>query len=117
MPPMSDDEDHTTIHRGTGCLWTDMGYDNAAEMSVKAALAHHLDATLQARGWRHREAAEATGMPAEVFWHTQRGRLDQVSVGEMIEALTRLGCDILIVVGEPENEPGAVLVRGPDDYE
>lgn len=115
MPPMSDED--LTIHRGTGCLWTDLGYDNAAEMTAKSRLAARLTDILRERGWRHREAAEATGLPAEIFWHTQRGRLSQVSVGEMIEALTRLGSDILIVVGEPENERGAVLVRGPDDDE
>lgn len=112
---MTDDEE-MTIHRGSGCFWTDQGYPNPVEMSVRAALAHRLNEIVRERGGRHRAAAAATGLPAEIFWHSEKGRLDQVEVGELIEALTRLGADILISVGEArEGERGAALVQGPDD--
>lgn len=43
-------------------------------------------------------------------------RLDKISVGDMIEALIRLGSDILITIGEAvEGERGVALVQGPDD--
>ena len=110
------DEDNTTIHRGSGCLWTDLGYDNAAEMTVRSALAHRVNAILSERGWRPIAAAEATGLEVEVFEKSDRGQLSKLNVGDLIEALTRLGADILITVGEArEGERGAVLVQGPDD--
>lgn len=113
---MTDDDEDMTIHRGSGCFWTDQGYSKPVEMSVRAALAHRLTAILQSRGWRHREAAKATGLPAEIFWHSEKGRLDQVTVGDLIEALTRLGAGILISVGEArEGERGGAMVQGPDD--
>lgn len=110
---MTDDEDHTTIHRGSGCLYTDAGYPNPAEMRTKALLTNRVCVILEERGWRLMAAAEATGLDERVFVDAQRGR---AGVGELIEALTRLGADIVITVGEArEGERGAVLVQGSDD--
>lgn len=101
------------IHRGSGCLWTDMGYENPAEMTVKTALALQVCVILEERGWRPAAAAEATGLDVRVFVDAQRNR---AGIGETVEALARLGCDILITVGEAvEGQRGAVLVQGPDD--
>ena len=111
---MTDDED-LTIHRGTGCLWTDLGYPNSAEMATKSRLAALISDILRDQGWSPVAAAVVTGLPEDVFAYAQRGRLGDISVGDLIEALTRLGCDILITIGAPENERGAVLVQGPDD--
>lgn len=112
---MTDDED-LTIHRGSGCLWTDLGYPNAAEMTVKSALAHRVNAVLRDRGWAPLAAAEATGLGSDVFANSDRGQLSRINVGDLIEALTRLGADILITVGEArEGERRAALVQGPDD--
>lgn len=109
---MTDDED-MTIYRGSGCLYTDAGYPNPAEMRTKALLGNSVSVILEERGWRPAAAAEATGLDEQVFVDAQRGR---AGVGHLIEALTRLGADILISVGEAdEDRRGAVLVQGPDD--
>lgn len=105
-----------TIHRGTGCLWADRGYPNPAEMTVKSRLAGRVREVLADRGWALAAAAEATGLDAEVFALADRGQLSRISVGDLIEALTRLGADILITVGEAvEGERGLALVLGADD--
>lgn len=104
------------IHRGSGCLWTDLGYPNPAEMSVKSALAHRVNEIVRGRGWSPIAAAEATGLGVEVFAHADRGQLSRISVGDLIEALTRLGAVILICVVEAqEGERGATLVRSVED--
>ncbi len=111
----TDDED-LTIHRGSGCFLTDQGYQNVAETRVRALLANRVALILEARGWSPVAAAEATGLEPEVFVHAHQGRLDKISVGDMIEALIRLGSDILITIGEAvEGERGVALVQGPDD--
>mgnify|MGYP001563175598 CR=1 FL=1 len=109
---MTDDE-HMAIHRGSGCFLTDQGYPNVAEVRVKALLANRVCLILEVRGWSHVAAAEATGLDAEVFVNAERGRC---GVGDLIEALARLGADIAITVGEAvEGERGVALVRGVDD--
>ncbi|CAM5763283.1 helix-turn-helix domain-containing protein [Bosea minatitlanensis] len=114
---MTDDEE-MTIHRGSGCFWTDQGYPNPAEMSVKSRLCGRVTEILLARGWGPLAAAEATGLGADLFALADRGQLSKFSVGELIEALTRLGADILITVGEArEGERGLALVQGVDDDE
>lgn len=105
-----------TIHRGTGCLWTDLGYPNPAEMTVKSALAHRINAILRDRGWSPVAAAEATGLGADLFANADRGQLSKFTVGDLIEALARLGANIVITVGEAvEGERGVALVRGVED--
>lgn len=108
------DED-LTIHRGTGCLWTDLGFDNPAEMSVKAGLAHAISEVMRSRGWSSRAAARRTDIDAHVIEHAIQGRLSKVSVGDLFEVITRLGCDIGISVGTPGDERGDVLVWRTDD--
>lgn len=112
---MTEDED-MAIHRGTGCLWTDLGYDNPNEMRVKSDLAHRLNEIVRDQGWAPMAAAAATGLGADLFADADRGQLSKFSVGDLIEALTRLGSDILICVGEArEGERGVALVQGPDE--
>jgi len=109
---MADDE-KMTIHRGSGCFLTDQGIQNVAETRVRALLANLVCLVLEERGWSPIAAAEATGLNAEVFVDAERGRC---GVGDLIEAMTCLGADILITVGNAvEDERGIALVQGPDD--
>lgn len=109
------EEDNETIHRGTGCLWTDLGFSNPAEMEVRARLAAIITDVIRERGWTPGDAARATGMDTSIIRSARHGHLSQVSAGDLFEVVTRLGCDVGISVGPPENERGAVLVWRTDD--
>jgi predicted XRE-type DNA-binding protein len=110
---MSDED--LTIHRGTGCLWTDLGFSNRAEMEVRARLAAIITDVIREKCWTPGDAARATGMDASIIRSARHGRLSELSAGDLFEVITRLGCDVGISVGPPENKRGAVLVWRADD--
>ncbi|MBX9910820.1 MAG: helix-turn-helix domain-containing protein [Beijerinckiaceae bacterium] len=110
---MSDED--LTIHRGTGCLWTDLGFSNPAEKEVVARLCAIISDVIRERGWTPGDAARAIDMDAEMIRHAMYGRLSQVTAGDLFEVITRLGCDVGISVGPPQNERGAVMVWRTDD--
>ena len=89
---------------GTGNVLVDLGFDDAEELSAKAALALKLNELIEQRGLSQTEAAAITGMTQPKISQVRRYRLQNISLERLMQALVSLGQHIEIVV-EPAQRP------------
>lgn len=111
---MTDDED-LTMHRVQGNLYTHFGAPNGEELRLATLLSNEIDSALRERGWTPTAAAEATGLPEQDIRAMRNGNLQWFHVRHPLDALTKLGCNITIVVHPPDEESGVIHVQGIDD--
>lgn len=84
---------------GTTNVYSDLGYDDADGMLVKAQLATRIRAIIKERGLTQQTAADIVGMPQPKLSSLLRGQFRGISETKLIQCLTRLGSDVRIVVG------------------
>jgi predicted XRE-type DNA-binding protein len=93
----------STITRGTGNVFADLGYQDAAERQVKTRLALAVNELLKARKLKQREIANVLGVPQPKVSALKHYRLDQFSVERLMEFLTALNQDVEITIRPRDN--------------
>jgi len=93
------------IETGSGNVYDDLGFSDAAEMQVKAHLATKIAGIIRAKHLTQMQAAELLGMPQPTLSGMLRGQFRGISEAKMMECLMRLGRDVEIVVGKPRRSP------------
>ncbi len=94
---MTHDED-SEITLGTGNVFEDLGFPDAAERQTKTRLAMAVNDLLKARKLKQREIAALLGIPQPKVSALKNFRLDQFSVERLMEFLTALDHDVEIVI-------------------
>ncbi|AXF25296.1 XRE family transcriptional regulator [Burkholderia pyrrocinia] len=84
--------------RGTDNVLQDLGFDDAEELSAKAALALKLNQLIDKRGLSQTEAAAITGMTQPKVSQVRRYKLQNISLERLMEALVSLDQHVEIVV-------------------
>ena len=84
--------------QGTENVLMDLGFDNAEELSAKAALALKLNELIDKRGLSQTEAAHITGMTQPKVSQVRRYRLQNISLERLMQALVSLDQHSEIVV-------------------
>ncbi len=84
--------------KGTSNVLTDLGFEDAAELSAKAALALELNGLLDERGLSQTEAATITGMTQPKVSQVRRYKLQNISLERLMQALVSLDRHVEIVV-------------------
>jgi len=87
-----------TAPRGTDNVLADLGFDDAQELSAKAALAVRLNELIDKRGLSQTEAAELIGMTQPKVSRIRRYKLQNISLERLMQALVSLGQHVEIVV-------------------
>ena len=102
----------STITRGTGNVFADLGYKDAAERQIKTRLALAVNELLKARKLKQREIALLLGVPQPKVSALKNYRLDQFSVERLMEFLTALNQDVEITIRARHNtsEAGHISV-------
>jgi predicted XRE-type DNA-binding protein len=102
----------STITRGTGNVFADLGYQDAAERQIKTRLALAVNELLKARKLKQREIAILLGVPQPKVSALKNYRLDQFSVERLMEFLTALNQDVEIMIRARHNtsETGHISV-------
>jgi predicted XRE-type DNA-binding protein len=93
----------STIIRGTGNVFADLGYQDASERQVKTRLALAVNELLKARKLKQREIATVLGVPQPKVSALKNYRLDQFSVERLMEFLTALNQDVEIMIRPRDN--------------
>ena len=93
----------STITRGTGNVFADLGYQDAAERQIKTRLALAVNELLKARKLKQREIAAVLGVPQPKVSALKNYRLDQFSVERLMEFLTALNQDVEIMIRPRDN--------------
>lgn len=85
-------------HQGTDNVLLDLGFDDAEELSTKAALALKLNELIDQRGLSQTEAAAITGMTQPKVSQVRRYKLQNISLERLMQALVSLDQHVEISV-------------------
>ncbi|MGD9584567.1 MAG: helix-turn-helix domain-containing protein [Lysobacterales bacterium] len=84
--------------QGTDNVLADLGFDDAEELSAKAALAVKLNELIDKRDLSQTEAAGLTGMTQPKVSQVRRYKLQNISLERLMQALVSLDQHVEIVV-------------------
>jgi predicted XRE-type DNA-binding protein len=105
--------DDTTIHRGSGNLFADLGYADPDTHLLKAELVNRMLGVIRDRKLTQTQVAQLTGFSQPDVSRVLKGQFRDVSVERLMRVLTRLGCEIDIVVKPTGSETGPGIHFGP----
>lgn len=88
----------TTVRRGTGNVFADLGYANAETHLLKAQLMSRVMDIMAERKLSQTTAAEIVHVSQPDISRMLKGQFRDVSVERIMRMLTRLGCEVEIVV-------------------
>jgi predicted XRE-type DNA-binding protein len=100
------------IH-GTDNVLADLGFEDAEELSAKAALAFKLNELIAQRGLSQTTVAAITGMTQPKVSQVRRYKLQNISLERLLQALVALDQRVEIVVkpAQRSRQPGITVVR------
>ena len=85
-------------NKGVDNVLTDLGFEDAEELSAKAELAVKLNELIEKRGLSQTEAAGITGMTQPKVSQVRRYKLQNISLERLMQALVSLDQQVEIVV-------------------
>ncbi len=91
----------STIRRGSENLFADLGYPDAETHLLKAGLVRRISEIIADKRLTQVEAGERMGLSQPDVSRLTRGQFRDVSVERLMRMLTRLGCEVEIVLREP----------------
>lgn len=94
-------------HKGTDNVLTNLGFEDAEELSAKAVLAVKLNELIEKRGLSQTEAAGLTGMTQPKVSQVRRYKLQNISLERLMQALVSLDQQVEIVVRPARRAHGA----------
>src|SRR5215831_7138226 len=86
------------IRRGTHNVFADLGFPDADTHLLKAQLMSRVQDTMEDRQLNQTEAARITGVSQPDLSRMLNGQFRDVSAERIMRMLTRLGCEVDIVV-------------------
>ncbi len=93
-------ETETTVVRGTGNVFADLGYADADTHLLKAGLVSRIQDVISDHKLTQTEAAKRMGVSQPDVSRLLKGQFREISVERLMRMLTKLGCDVDIVVRE-----------------
>lgn len=90
--------ENTSIRRGTGNVFADLGLPDAKTHLLKAELVSRLQDVLEEKQLTQTEAAKITGVSQPDLSRMLKGRFHDLSVERIMRMLAKLGCEVDIVV-------------------
>ena len=99
----------TTVERGSGNVFADLGLPDADGHLVKAELVSRIDDIVRKRGITRAEAARLLGLSQRDVSRLLCGDFREYSLERLLRLLTALGLDIDIVIRQPRSDSGGKL--------
>ena len=100
----------TSITRGTGNVFADLGLSDAGERQTKTRLALALNRIIKDQGLKQIDAARLLGVPQPKVSALVNYRLEGFSVEKLMGFIVALGRDVEIIVRPSRGDTGRVLV-------
>ena len=94
---MKNDPD-TRVRRGTKNVFADLGFPDAETHLLKAELVTRIQGVITKQNLNQTEAAKRMGLSQPDVSRLLNGQFRDVSVERLMRLLTRLGCDIDIMI-------------------
>jgi predicted XRE-type DNA-binding protein len=86
------------VEKSTGNVYADLGYVDSDDMLVKAQIVAKIAEIIAQRRLTQEQAAEILGLTQPKISRLLRGQFRGVSERRLLRCLTKLGCDVQIVV-------------------
>ena len=99
----------TTVERGSGNVFADLGLPEADAHLVKAELVSRIDDIVRERRLTQTEAARLLGLSQPDVSRLLRGDFREYSLERLFRLLTALGRDIDVVIRPPRSAAGGRL--------
>lgn len=100
-----------TIEMGTGNVFADLGYADADSHLFKAQLVTRMKDVIDQRGLTQTAAAKAAGVSQPDISRLLKGHFRDVSVERILRMLTRLGCEVEVIVRPVGSEAQGAAIR------
>lgn len=97
---MSNENDNSIRH-GTNNVFADLGYCDPDTHLLKAQLVSRIDEIMRDKKLTQTQAAQAMGISQPDVSRLLKGQFRDVSVERIMRMLTRLGCEVDIVIKPP----------------
>jgi predicted XRE-type DNA-binding protein len=95
--------------QGTDNVLLDLGFDDASDLSAKAALALKLNELIDQRSLSQTETAAITGMTQPKVSQVRRYKLQNISLERLMQALVSLDQHVEIVVQPARHRHSACI--------
>ena len=96
------ERDDTSVTRGSGNVFADMGLPNPEDRLVKARLASRIYDVIEARGWTQKHTASVLGVSQPDVSKVTRGQVREFSVSRLLDFLTKLDNRVTITLSSDE---------------
>ena len=99
----------TSVERGSGNVFADLGLPDAGAHLVKVELVSRIDDIVRGRGLTQTEAARLMGLSRPDVSRLLRGNFREYSLERLLRLLNALGRDIDIVIHNSRSAEGGKL--------
>ena len=96
--------DHLELVRGSGNVFSDLGFSNPELEHLRAILAAEIGKALTAEGWGVREAARRTGVAASEFSRIRNANLARFTIDCLMMILRRFNRNVHVSVSVTPRE-------------
>ena len=96
---MTQDIENSIVH-GTGNIFADLGYADAETHLLKAGLVSRIQEVIKEQKMTQTAAAKRLGLSQPDVSRLLKGHFRDVSVEQLLRLLTRLGCEVDIIIRE-----------------
>lgn len=101
---MTQDIENSIVH-GTDNIFADLGYADAETHLLKAGLVSRLQEVINEQKMTQTAAAKRLGLSQPDVSRLLKGHFRDMSVERLLRLLTRLGCEVDIVIREQGGQP------------
>lgn len=105
------DQDDTSIRRGSNNVFADLGYSDPDTHLLKAQLVSRIDELIREQKLTQSQAAQMIGISQPDVSRLLKGQFREVSVERIMRILTRLGCEVDIVIKLPGQSPAGSVIH------
>jgi predicted XRE-type DNA-binding protein len=99
------------IQYGSGNVFADLGYGEPDMHLLKAQLVSRIDEIMTERKLTQMQAAQTMGISQPDISRLLKGQFREVSVERIIRLLTRLGCEVDIVIKQPGRKRASSIIH------
>lgn len=107
----SDNENDTSIKHGSNNVFADLGYSDPDTHLLKAQLVSRIDEITTQKKLTQVQAAQVMGISQPDVSRLLKGQFRDVSVERIMRMLTRLGCEVDIVIRAPGRKRSGSIIH------
>jgi predicted XRE-type DNA-binding protein len=104
-------DNDSSIRRGRSNVFADLGYSDPDTHLLKAQLVSRIDEIMTDKKLTQVQTAQAMGISQPDVSRLLKGQFRDVSVERIMRLLTRLGCDVDIVIKTPGRKRSSSVIH------